>query len=344
MLASQEVATLITALGCGIGPDEYDPDKVRYHRIIIMTDADVDGSHIRTLLLTFFYRQAPELIHRGYIYIAQPPLYKIKQGKQEQYVKDDDALHAYLVHNALDGAAFHPSKEAPAITDIALAEHVAQFKQMEKILHKHAQRYPLTLLKALAAIPSLTPSMFYAQDQMQLWIIELNNVLNQLASSTQLFTVELILTAENNAQWLPKIILTQHGIQQSFILSPEFFLLKDYQEIVAINARLNQLIDEGAFVKRGDHINMVHCFEDALTWLLDEAKRGQNIQRYKGLGEMNPDQLWETTMDPDVRHMLRVTIDDAAAADEIFTTLMGDQVEPRRDFIETNALYAEIDI
>ena len=344
MLASQEVATLITALGCGIGPDEYDPDKVRYHRIIIMTDADVDGSHIRTLLLTFFYRQTPELIKRGYIYIAQPPLYKVKQGKQEQYVKDDDALYEHLTQSALDGAAFHPAKEAPAITALALGELVQQFRRMEKIINRYSRRYNADLIKRVARLPALQHDEFNNLAKVRDWANQLHLSLQELGSKTQKFAVDVKIN-EENGHCIPRIIMAQHGTENIILLNLELFLANDYKEMININSKLLHLVEDGAMVKRGDKTQTVTSFEQALTWLMDEAKRGQTIQRYKGLGEMNPEQLWETTMDPDVRRMLQVTIDDAVAADEIFTTLMGDQVEPRREFIEANALDAEnIDI
>ena len=340
MLSSQEVATLITALGCGIGPDEYDPDKVRYHRIIIMTDADVDGSHIRTLLLTFFYRQTQELIQRGYIYIAQPPLYKIKQGKQEQYVKDDDALYDYLTQSALDGAAFYPSKEAPAISATALEDLVQQFRRTGKIIKRHSRRYPVEVLKRLMYIPALQSAQFTQADVMANWASQLEASLRQLDSKTLHFSVDTMHNQETG-HFVPRVTITQHGISTPLLLSTEWFLSKDYKELTALGSQLVSLIDEGARITRGDKVQLVDDFEQAVNWLMDEAKRGQSIQRYKGLGEMNPEQLWETTMDPSVRRMLQVTIEDAVAADEIFTTLMGDNVEPRREFIETNALEAE---
>ncbi len=344
MLSSQEVATLITALGCGIGPDEYDPDKVRYHRIIIMTDADVDGSHIRTLLLTFFYRQTPELIKRGYIYIAQPPLYKVKQGKQEQYVKDDEALFAHLTQSALDGAAFYPSKDAPPILAVALGDLVNQFRRVEMIVKRHARRYHPALLTRLAWLPMLQPDDFTNQTHMHDWAHKLHLSLQQTGSKTQKFTADVLYQPETG-HYIPRLILGQHGTDNVILLHADFFQSKDYKEMMSIHSKLLSLVDEGAMVKRGDKSQPVESFEQALSWLLDEAKRGQTIQRYKGLGEMNPEQLWETTMDPNVRRMLQVTIEDAVAADEIFTTLMGDQVEPRREFIESNALDAEnIDI
>lgn len=344
MLSSQEVATLITALGCGIGPDEYNPDKVRYHRIIIMTDADVDGSHIRTLLLTFFYRQMPELIERGYIYIAQPPLYKVKRGKQEEYVKDDDALFQYLTQSALDNAELYTAEGAPPVSAAALEELVLQFRRVEKIIQRNARRYNTFVLKQISALPLLQADDFNHQDAVNRWTVQLHQNLQLVASKTHQYRAEVIYH-EETARYLPQVIITQHGMDTPLRLNAEFFLSKDYREMVNLGAKLSTLMDAGAFIKRGEKVQAVNSFEDALDWLMNEAKRGQTIQRYKGLGEMNPDQLWETTMDPSVRRMLQVSIDDAVAADEIFTTLMGDQVEPRRDFIETNALAAEnIDI
>ncbi len=344
MLASQEVATLITALGCGIGPDEYDPDKVRYHRIIIMTDADVDGSHIRTLLLTFFYRQTPELVERGYIYIAQPPLYKVKRGKQEQYVKDDEALFDYLTQSALDGAAFYPAQGAPAITAMALEELVQQFRRVEKIIKRYKRRYPTDILKRVAYLPVLQNDDFNQEEKIANWCKQLHLSLQQVGSKTEQYKVEVQELPDSNL-FIPRIIITQHGMDNNIPMNAEFFYSKDYKEMVGLGSKLASLVEEGAQIKRAEKCMPVENFEQALDWLMDEAKKGQTIQRYKGLGEMNPAQLWETTMDPAVRRMLQVNIEDAVAADAIFTTLMGDNVEPRRDFIESNALDAEnIDI
>ncbi|MDI9826105.1 DNA topoisomerase (ATP-hydrolyzing) subunit B [Legionella pneumophila] len=344
MLSSQEVATLITALGCGIGPEEYDPDKVRYHRIIIMTDADVDGSHIRTLLLTFFYRQTRELLERGYIYIAQPPLYKVKRGKQEQYVKDDEALFDYLTQCALDGATFYPAKEAPPISAKSLEELVQHFRRVEKIIKRYKRRYPSDILKRVAYMPMLHQEDFNNLSKIESWCRQLHLSLQQVDSKTEQYKVDIQKLTEGN-QYTPKITVYQHGLENDIPMQVEFFLSKDYKEMVDLGHKLSNLIEEGAYIQRGDKSLPVENFEQVLNWLMDEAKKGQTIQRYKGLGEMNPEQLWETTMDPEVRRMLQVSIEDAVAADEIFTTLMGDNVEPRRDFIETNALDAEnIDI
>ena len=344
MLASQEVATLITALGCGIGPDEYNPDKVRYHRIIIMTDADVDGSHIRTLLLTFFYRQTRELVERGYIYIAQPPLYKVKRGKQEQYVKDDEALFDYLTQSALENAAFYPSKDAPAITALALESLVQQFRRVGKIIKRYKRRYPTDILKRVAYLPILQNDDFSHEEKIINWCNQLHQSLQQVGSKTEQYKVDVHALEDANI-YIPRITITQHGMDNHILMNAEFFYSKDYKEMVDLGTKLASLVDEGAYVQRGDKTLIVENFEQALDWLMDEAKKGQTIQRYKGLGEMNPIQLWETTMDPAVRRMLQVSIEDAVAADAIFTTLMGDNVEPRREFIESNALDAEnIDI
>ena len=340
MLSSQEVATLITALGCGIGPDEYNPDKVRYHRIIIMTDADVDGSHIRTLLLTFFYRQTPELIERGYIYIAQPPLYKLKQGKQEQYVKDDDALFEYLTQNALNGAAFYPSADAPPITSSGLESLVKQHYRVEKIIKRHARRFPVMLLKAFTHIPMLDTALFSDEGLMEKWCLQLEAYLHQVQDKTQQYKVH-VAKHESEEKYIPRVMMIHHGVEHPYLLNIEWFLSKDYKDLYNLGSQLVALAEDGARVSRGDKTQPVQSFEAALGFLMDDAKRGQTLQRYKGLGEMNPSQLWETTMDPMVRRMMRVNIDDAVAADQIFSTLMGDQVEPRREFIEENALNTE---
>lgn len=339
MLSSQEVATLITALGCGIGADDYNPDKVRYHRIIIMTDADVDGSHIRTLLLTFFYRQMPELIDRGYIYIAQPPLYKVKRGKQEQYVKDDDALFEYLTQMALDGAEFFPSKDAPPISAAALEALVSQLRRVEKIIKRHSIRYYKAVLEQIMYLPLLQADDFNHPEKMMDWAAKLQQQLQSRGDKTHQYRIG-VLHQEDQSRYAFQITLTQHGVDTQTILQPEFFCSKDYKEMAALGDKLSSLIEEGAKIKRGEKFLEIEKFEQALVWLMAEAKKGQNIQRYKGLGEMNPAQLWETTMDPEVRRMLQVTIEDAITANELFTTLMGDRVEPRREFLENNALAA----
>lgn len=337
MLSSAEVATLITALGCGIGREEYNPDKTRYHRIIIMTDADVDGAHIRTLLLTFFYRQMPELIQRGYIYIAQPPLYKIKSGKQEQYLKDDEALDNYLLQIALDGAQLYSSVNAPAIQGVGLEQLALAHSESLKIINKLSRRYPQTLLKQIPYLTNLTVTNLAQQSHVEQWITQLNQQLltQKLNGESYNFRVEYDVERK---LYLPVVIQTLHGANKPYRLTQEFFASQDYLNLMKIGAKMQGLIEADAFVQRGDKKQAVDSFSAALEWLMSEARKGQVIQRYKGLGEMNPDQLWETTMDPATRRMLQVTVEDAVAADLIFTTLMGDQVDPRREFIEQNAL------
>ena len=335
MLSSQEVGTLITALGCGIGREEYNPDKTRYHRIIIMTDADVDGSHIRTLLLTFFYRQMPELIERGYIYIAQPPLYKVKKGKQEQYVKDDEALDNYLMQLALEKTAFHPGESTPAISSQAFEELVEHYRDVKKRVRKLRKRFDEQVLNALVYLPTLSKPDIDNKDNVSSWLKKLDLALKQQTSKTKSFDVVV-----NPDGILIQVI--EHGTSRSFTMPFEFFASnQDYHVISQFGEKLTGLIEEGAYILRGDKKAVVETFEDMMIWLYAQAKKGQNISRYKGLGEMNPEQLWETTMDPLNRRMLQVTIEDAVAADEIFTTLMGDQVEPRRNFIVSNALSVE---
>lgn len=337
MLSSPEVGTLITALGCGIGRSEFNPDKARYHRIIIMTDADVDGSHIRTLLLTFFYRQTFELVERGYIYIAQPPLYKVKKGKQERYVKDDDDLQAYLIQMSLDGAALYVNEDAPAIKDKALESILLQYTSTNKTIARLSHRYPTAFLDACIYLPAITETDLASTASLESWSKLLLAQLEKAAVNSHAYRVEVkhsTETQENSIFIHEKI----HGIESAYPVDPDFFNSNDYQRIIEMGKIIHELIEEGATITRGERKVSVSTFKQAVDWLLNEAKRGLGIQRYKGLGEMNPDQLWETTMDPETRRLLRVTIEDAVAADQLFTTLMGDQVEPRRDFIETNAL------
>ncbi|WOT05255.1 DNA topoisomerase (ATP-hydrolyzing) subunit B [Shewanella youngdeokensis] len=344
MLSSQEVASLITALGCGIGRDEYNPDKTRYHNIVIMTDADVDGSHIRTLLLTFFFRQMPELLERGFIYIAQPPLYKVKKGKQEQYLKDDPALTEFLTTQALDNACVYPAQGAPGMSGEPLERLVKQYREVEAVVQRLEKRYPANITDLLLYHPELTADKLTDEAQVKAWTAEFTADLIEREAGGILYSSEAVLDAERNA-YLPQITIRKHGIDTNYVFSYDFFQSNDYKRIATLGAEIDGLVEEGGYVQRGERTKDVSSFIDALDWLMAEAKRGQYIQRYKGLGEMNPEQLWETTMDPETRHMLQVTIEDAIAADQLFSCLMGDHVEPRRDFIESNALnVANLDV
>lgn len=337
MLSSAEVGTLITALGCGIGRDEYDPSKLRYHRIIIMTDADVDGSHIRTLLLTFFYRQMYELIEAGYVYIAQPPLYKVKSGKQEYYVKDDKELSEYLLKLALNKAALHAEDGAPALSETALDDLMHRYMRQLDDIDRLARRYDAATLEEMTYLEPMDNQSFNDAQQMQGWSQALHERLNAREDLRHRFEVTYYPAGEEAAAYL-QVIRYSHGVPHVFIWHEDFFAGQDYQRMAALGQEIMELIGEGAYITRGEREKQISNFDQAYHWLLEQAKRGLNVQRYKGLGEMNPEQLWETTMDPDRRRLMQVRLDDVISADQIFTTLMGDNVEPRRDFIEHNAL------
>lgn len=336
MLSSAEVATLITALGCGIGREEYSPEKIRYHSIIIMTDADVDGSHIRTLLLTFFYRQMPELIEKGYIYIAQPPLFKLKRGKNERYIKDEKELQSLLIESALDGATFFPGGEE-RITGSDLKQLVAEYFTNVNLISRFSKRYPKEFIEALMYAPFLNEVRLSKREEMDLFVKAIQEKLNAVPTDSVYYEIDLVEDPERH-WWLPQMTITNHGVKRSYLINNDLFLSSDYKKLTDFGHKLNQLIKTDAYMVREEKKQAVVSFVQGMDWLIAESKKGQAIQRYKGLGEMNPEQLWETTMDPYTRVLLQVTVEDAVAADQIFTTLMGDEVEPRRNFIESNAL------
>ncbi len=345
MLSSNEIGTLIKALGCGIGKDEFSADALRYHRIIIMTDADVDGSHIRTLMLTFFFRHMAELIERGHLYIAQPPLYKLKKGKQEQYLKDDRELEDYETSIALRGASLHVNADAPGIAGEALESLVNRYREVHAIIDRLSRLYPKEVLEALLYTRPLPEAELRSREQVESWT---GQVVTHLFEQHPQFRFDYSYTVEEDIErhhFLPVILLDRHGLQKSYPFSADFFHSGEYKMMSALGLTLDGLIEPRAYVQRGERRSNISSFTEALDWLAAEAMRGNYLQRYKGLGEMNPDQLWESTMNPETRRMLRVTVKDAIGADQLFNTLMGDQVDPRRQFIETNALRAEnIDI
>ena len=344
MLQSVEVGTLITALGCGIGRDEFDPDNLRYHRIILMTDADVDGSHIRTLLLTFFYRQMPELIERGHVFIAQPPLYKLKRGKREYYVKDDAELTALLLSSAVDGAALFPAADAPQIEGETLLGLARDYTEAKAIIERWGKRYDENVLSAMMWLPQIDSSTLDEGERMGPWCEQLEERLRILNGSGPRYRVECRPQTDTGDA---TVLVTRehHGVATTKSIQAGFFGSTEYRRIATVGATFSDLLGAGAHVTRGKERTDVATFPEAIGWLMEQAKQGQSIQRYKGLGEMNPAQLWDTTVNPDSRRLMQVRIEDAVSADEIFTTLMGDHVEPRREFIERNALsVANLDI
>ena len=337
MLASAEIGTLITALGTGIGRDEYNPDKLRYHHIIIMTDADVDGSHIRTLLLTFFYRQMPELIERGHIYIGLPPLYKLKQGKQEMYMKDDAALNAYLANSAVENAGLIPAEGEPPISGEALEKLLLSFAGAREAIARNAHRYDPILLESLIDFTPLDMEHLSQNIDQRHELDALEAKLNRGGIGSARYALKLQTATEQRPAAL--LATRKHmGEELTQVLPVTVFESGELRPLREAAAVLHGLIREGAQIVRGNKTQSISSFAEAQAWLLDEAKKGRSIQRFKGLGEMNPEQLWDTTVNPDTRRLLQVRIEDAVAADQIFSTLMGDVVEPRREFIDANAL------
>lgn len=347
MISSAEVGTLITALGCGIGREEYNPDKLRYHKIIIMTDADVDGSHIRTLLLTFFFRQMPELVERGHIYIAQPPLYKLKKGKQEQYIKDNDALETYLISNAIDELELHISADAPAIRGEALANVITDYQTSQKSLARLTVRYPASLLDALISLEAFKLDQLEDKAYVETWGEDLRAAIEKIQPSLRpelsLERFEKDIDGQIVESWLPRIAIYVHNLPHHYLLDASLLSSSEYARLLKNSKSWFTLLEEGAYLQKGERKIQVSSFHQVWQHILQDSRRGMMIQRYKGLGEMNADQLWETTMDPENRNMLQVTVQDAIEADRMFSCLMGDDVEPRRAFIEENALNADID-
>ncbi|MFT5425250.1 MAG: DNA gyrase subunit B [Gammaproteobacteria bacterium] len=336
MLSSVEVGTLITALGCGIGRGEFDIAKLRYHRIIIMTDADVDGSHIRTLLLTFFYRQMPELIENGYIYIAQPPLYKIRKGKNERYLLDETQREEYMMELALDGAGLVTGSGAALLAGDELKAVAEKYVATNRAEQNLSRRYHPEIIKSALKLPALT-----AEDRLDLasvekWFADLAEKMPDFDGQRP--EVEVFISGEGR-EYGGRITINIHGLESANVLSPDFFVSTDYQNLIGLQDALE--LEDGASMQRGEQSQPIGSLRDGFDWLLKEVNKGLHLQRYKGLGEMNPGQLWETTMDAGSRIMLQVRVEDVVAADDIFTTLMGDQVEPRREFIEKNALSVE---
>jgi DNA gyrase subunit B len=329
LLSSAEIATMITALGCGIGKDEYNPEKLRYHRIIIMTDADVDGSHIRTLLLTFFYRQMPELVERGHIYIAQPPLYRAKLGKAERYLKDEHELNEFMLKQALVDAALCPASGRELITGDALAELAKSYLISEAVVERASRWIDRGSLVALLRGVQIDLSRREAAEA------SAEALLAALPGNGVRVRADF---DGKTDRYQIRIERSWHGNLRISNIDTEFVASGDYAQIRQTAEMLRGLVGVGAFVQRGEKKQPVQDFPEAMRWLLAEVNKAMGLQRYKGLGEMNPSQLWETTMDPGSRRLLRVQIEDGIAADEIFTKLMGDEVEPRRAFIESNAL------
>lgn len=335
ILSSAEVGTLIKALGCGIGEDEFDLAKLRYHRIIIMTDADVDGAHIRTLLLTFFYRQMRELVEAGHIYIAQPPLFRSAKGKQIRYFKDEKELNKSILNNALDNAAIHPDKDLPPIRGEQLESLCNHYTVTKLLIQNLKGRYDTILLEQLMTMPTLSVEAMADNAGMKSWMQTLAKRLVEHENDSTKYELSVIPQGEKFAV---SVSLRKHNNLSQYFITPNFVQSAEYQQIAKVSTMLNGLLSDSALLTLGEKEHAVSSFSEVMTILENEGRRGYDIQRYKGLGEMNPDQLWETTMDPEVRALLQVRIEDAVDADRIFSTLMGEEVEPRKLFIEENSI------
>ena len=344
MLSSAEIATLITALGCGIGRDEFDADKLRYHKIIVMTDADVDGAHIKTLLLTFFFRHMPELIERGHVLIAQPPLYKVKRGRQERYIKDDAELAAFTLELALDEASIE-LPDGTVLSAETLGELATAYQKTQDRIHQLDRVYPAVVLDQFLFLPVLAVEAFVnGGEVLQAFGAQLNERLAAMQNAQFQYSVDVVEAVDGNEASI-QVSVINHGFERRYEFGRDFFASQDYKGLAAFGAEMLVAVPEGSRVLKGERSQAANDLVEALSWLQKEAVRGQSRQRFKGLGEMNADQLWETTMDPAHRTLLRVSVEDAIAADQVFNTLMGDHVEPRRDFIEQNALaVANLDV
>jgi len=342
MLSSDEVGTLIKALGTGIGKDDFDQSKLRYHRIIIMTDADVDGSHIRTLLLTFFFRQMKELVEAGHIYIAQPPLYKLSRGKKEKYIKDDAELQEYLLGQALQDAVLSPGDGREEITGEALEKLSRDYIAVKSIISRLSQRYDPHMLELMIDIPELSEADLKNKDRMQEFLADLIKEASDSREGEVVYSGQLVSAADGVFEIM--ITKTLHGTSSPSRMDAALFRSSEYRSLVLLGKTLKDLLADNATIQVRDKVQAVNEFPEALDWMMEQARKGVAIQRYKGLGEMNPDQLWETTMDPEVRRLLQVNVEDGVAADETFSMLMGEVVEPRRKFIEDNAFSANLDV
>ncbi|QBC30061.1 DNA topoisomerase (ATP-hydrolyzing) subunit B [Pandoraea sp. XY-2] len=338
LISSEQIVTLITALGCGIGKDDYNIDKLRYHRIIIMTDADVDGAHIRTLLLTFFYRQVPELIERGYVYIAQPPLYKVKHNKDERYIKDEGELAQYMLKLAMNNAELTPSTGAAPIAGDALGELTRSYQLADGVIDRLSRIYEASVLTAVTEGVEI---QLDNEESAKRTAAALQAALSDDPLAPEI-TITAVMEDVENAEPVASLRVERrhHGNVKLSVIDQGFLQTADYAQLQKTAETFKGLIGDGATIRRGEKSQTVSNFKAAMKWLMADAERNVSKQRYKGLGEMNAAQLWDTTMDPTVRRLLRVQIEDAIAADGIFTTLMGDDVEPRRAFIESNALRA----